>query len=104
MQDIIKIPTAEKMQKYPWGVTVVSLFAVCIMLLYIILRKPDCNQDELKRLTKENQQYKANQDALTNALLISRGINIQLGIEKKELDSTITQTLGPRAKKVLKDQ
>jgi len=49
----------------------------------------------------EVQQYKANQDALTNALLVSRGINIQQAIEKKVLDSTIRQKLGDKAKQII---
>ncbi|KEQ31174.1 hypothetical protein N180_02700 [Pedobacter antarcticus 4BY] len=96
----LKIPTAEKMNKYPWAVTSVSLFSVCVFLLILLLDKPDC-EDEVKRLRFENTQYRSDKDALTNALLISRGINIQQAIEKKEMDSTIRQKLATKANKVI---
>ena len=44
--DRIKIPTPEKMQKYPWGVTVVTLIAMVVMLLYTVLKKSDCEECE----------------------------------------------------------
>jgi hypothetical protein len=81
----IKIPTPEKMQKYPWGVTVVSLFAVVILLLYTVLKKNDCSECE--------QRYEAERsknDILTNALLVKNGIIFKQAVEAEKKDSITT--------------
>ena len=102
----IKIPSPEKMQKYPWATTVVSLFAVCVLLLYFILKKPneDGCEDEKKQLRIELTQARADKDALTTALLVKNGIILQQAQDKKELDSTIRTTVGTKAKKILKEE
>lgn len=92
----IKIPTPEKMQKYPWGVTVVSLFAVVIMLLYVVLHPKDCEECEQRYKSERNKN-----DILTTALLIKNGIILQQAVEAKVKDSTITKKLN-KSKEIVK--
>ena len=92
----IKIPTAEKMQKYPWGVTVVSLFAVVVLLLYVVLKKNDCEECE-----RRWRDERAKNDALNTALLIKNGIIFKQATEAKAKDSTMREKLEVKAKKVI---
>jgi len=92
----INIPTPEKMQKYPWGVTVVSLFAVVVLLLYQVLHKTDCDECEQRYRSERSKN-----DILTTALLIKNGIILQQAVEAKEKDSTITRKLN-KSKEIVK--
>lgn len=80
----INIPTPEKMQKYPWGVTVVSLFAVVVLLLYQVLHKTDCSECEQRYRSERSKN-----DILTTALLIKNGIILQQAVEAKQKDSIV---------------
>ena len=95
----IKVPTPEKMQKYPWGVTVVTLIAMVVMLLYTVLKKSDCEECE-----KRYQAERSKNDILTTALLIKNGIIFKQASEAKEKDSTIYKKLGDKAKKIVGDK
>ncbi len=95
--DRIKIPTPEKMQKYPWGVTVVTLIAMVIMLLYTVLRKSDCEECEQRYQSERNKN-----DILTTALLIKNGIILKQAVEAKEKDSTTYKKLN-KSKKIVKE-
>ena len=95
----VKIPTPEKMQKYPWGVTVVSLFAVVVMLLYIVLKKNDCEECE-----RRWRDERAKNDALNTALLIKNGIIYKQATEAKEKDSSLRDKLEVKSKKVIRYQ
>lgn len=95
----IKIPTPEKMQKYPWGVTVVSLFAVVVLLLYVILKKEDCSECE--------QRYEAERsknDLLTTSLLIKNGIIFKQEVEAAKKDSITTKKLNKSKEIVTKEK
>lgn len=94
----VKIPTAEKMQKYPWGVTVVSLFACVVLLLYTVLKKGDCEECE-----KRYEAERSKNDVLTTALLIKNGIILKQEIKAKEKDSTINEKLN-KSKNIVKDK
>jgi len=99
MQDLPKAPFSfQQFVKYP-------VYGICFLLIMYFIYKEfvetNAYKTENARLRLEVQQYKANQDALTNALLVSRGINIQQAIEKKVLDSTIRQKLGDKAKQII---
>lgn len=94
----IKIPTPEKMQKYPWGVTVVSLFAVVVMLLYVVLKKNDCAECESRY-----QAERSKNDILTTALLIKNGIILQQEVKANKKDSTINEKLN-KSKDIVKDK
>lgn len=94
----VKIPTAEKMQKYPWGVTVVSLFAVVVLLLYTVLKKSDCEDCERRYETERSKN-----DILTNALLIKNGIIFKQAIEAEKKDSITTKKLN-KSKDIVKEQ
>lgn len=94
----IKIPTAEKMQKYPWGVTVVSLFAVVVLLLYTVLKKSDCEDCERRYETERSKN-----DILTNALLIKNGIIFKQAVEAEKKDSITTKKLN-KSKDIVKSQ
>jgi hypothetical protein len=99
MNNLPKAPfTFNQFVKYP-------VYGVCFLLiLYFVYKEfveTNAYKTENARLRIEVQVYKANQDALTNALLISKGINIQQAIEKKVLDSTIREKLGNKAKQII---
>lgn len=94
----VKIPTAEKMQKYPWGVTVVSLFAVVVLLLYTVLKKSDCEDCERRYETERSKN-----DILTNALLIKNGIIFKQAVEAEKKDSITTKKLN-KSKDIVKEQ
>ncbi|WP_448104750.1 hypothetical protein [Pedobacter panaciterrae] len=99
MQDLPKVPFSfQQFVKYP-------VYGICFLLIIYFVYKEfvetNAYKTENARLRLEVQQYKASQDALTNALLISRGINIQQAIEKKVLDSTIREKLGDKAKQII---
>jgi len=99
MQELPKAPFSfQQFVKYP-------VYGICFLLIIYFVYKEFVESNAYKtenaRLRIENQQYKASQDALTNALLISRGINIQQAIEKKVLDSTIREKLGDKAKQII---
>jgi|GEM_PF-4255112 len=95
----IKIPTPEKMQKYPWGVTVVTLIAMVVMLLYTVLKKDDCQECE-----QRYQAERSKNDILTTALLIKNGIIFKQATEAKEKDSTLREKLEDRSKNIIKDK
>jgi hypothetical protein len=95
----IKIPTPEKMQKYPWGVTVVSLFAVVVLLLYTVLKKSDCEECE-----KRYEAERSKNDLLTTALLIKNGIILQQEVKANKKDSTINEKLNKSKDIVVKDK
>jgi len=95
----IKIPTAEKMQKYPWGVTVVSLFAVVVLLLYTVLKKNDCEECE-----RRYEAERTKNDVLTTALLIKNGIILQQEVKANKKDSTINEKLNKSKDIVVKDK
>jgi len=67
----IKIPTPEKMQRYPWGATTGILFAACIMLVGIIVKRPACDSDDWK---KAYQSEREKNDKLTTSLLVANGV------------------------------
>lgn len=94
----IKVPTPEKMQKYPWGVTVVSLFACVVLLLYTVLKKSDCEDCERRYETERTKN-----DVLTTALLIKNGIILNQEIKAKEKDSTIKEKLN-KSTDIVKDK
>lgn len=71
----IRIPTPEKMQKYPWQTTTVSLFSVCALLLYIIINRPACDSDDWKKAYKEERQKN---DWYTKSLMVKDGMNQKL--------------------------
>lgn len=66
----IKIPTPEKMQKYPWATTTVSLFAVCVFLLYLLVNRPKCDNDWKKAYQEEREKN----DKLTTSLLVTNRV------------------------------
>jgi len=59
---------------------------------------------EKKQLRIELTQARADKDALTTALLVKNGIILQQAQDKKELDSTIRNKVGQKAKKILKEE
>lgn len=65
----VRIPTPEKMQKYPWGATTGILFATCILLVGIIVKRPACDSDDWK---KAYQEERAKNDKLTTALIVQK--------------------------------
>ena len=65
----IKIPTPEKMQKFPWATSVVTLFAVCIFLLYLVVKKPACDEESWKLAYQEER---SKNDKLTTALIVQK--------------------------------
>lgn len=87
--------------RYPLHVVVYLLLTYFVFKEFTRGSECDDLREEIKHYKGENAQYKANQDALTNALLISQGINIKQAIEKKELDSTIREQLGEKAKRII---
>ncbi len=90
----IKIPSPEKMQKYPWATTAVSLFAVCALLLGVILKKPDgCEADKIL-LREENALLRTQKDDLVQALLVKNGIIDEI---KKSTDSLVREKIGTEA-------
>ncbi len=97
--DRIKIPTPEKMQKYPWGVTVVTLIAMVVMLLYTVLKKSDCEECESRY-----QAERSKNDILTTALLIKNGIILQQEVKANKKDSTINEKLNKSKDIVKKDK
>jgi len=98
----INIPTPEKMHKYPWATTSVSLFAVCVLLIIFLLKKPDnCESEEWKEAYNSER---TKNDVLTTALLIKNGVIFKQEQDKRELDSTIRQKIGERAKKIIGDK
>lgn len=67
----VRIPTPEKMQKYPWGATTGILFAACILLVGIIVKRPACDSDDWK---KAYQAEREKNDKLTTSLLVTTGV------------------------------
>lgn len=67
----VRIPTPEKMQKYPWGATTGILFATCILLVGIIVKRPACDSDDWK---KAYQAEREKNDKLTTSLLVTTGV------------------------------
>jgi len=98
MIEKIKIPTPEKMQKYPWGVTVVSLFAVVVLLLYTVLKKSDCEECE-----KRYEAERSKNDILNTSLLIKNGIILNQAVEAEKKDSITTKKLN-KSKDIVKEQ
>jgi hypothetical protein len=96
MQQTIKIPSAEKMQKYPWGVTVVSLFAVVVLLLYTVLKKGDCEDCE-----RRYEAERSKNDMLTTSLLIKNGIIYKQAVDAVKKDSITTIKLN-KSKEIVK--
>lgn len=82
----IRIPTPEKMQKYPWGATTGILFAACILLVGIIVKRPACDSDDWK---KAYQAEREKNDKLTTSLLVTTGVIEKL---KSIKDSTANDT------------
>ncbi len=70
-----RIPTPEKMQKYPWGATVVILFSVCLVLVGIIVKRPACDSDDWKKAYQEERQKN---DWYTKSLMVKDGMNQKL--------------------------
>lgn len=65
----VRIPTPEKMQKYPWGATVGILFSVCLVLVGIIVKRPACDSDDWKKAYQEEREKN---DKLTTALIVQK--------------------------------
>lgn len=82
----VRIPTPEKMQKYPWGATVGILFSVCLVLVGIIVKRPACDSDDWK---KAYQAEREKNDKLTTSLLVTTGVIEKL---KSIKDSTSNNT------------
>ncbi|WP_129714673.1 hypothetical protein [Pedobacter sp. SYP-B3415] len=97
----IKIPTPEKMQKYPWATTAVVLFSVCVFLTFKLLQKPVGCETEVKVWRDLYLQEKGNSDKLRDAIYVKNGVIYQQEVEKKKLDSTIRQKLGEKAKRIV---
>lgn len=87
--------------RYPLHAVVYLLLTYFVFKEFTRGRECDDLRTENQYLKGENAQYKADQSALTNALLVSQGINIKQAIEKKELDSTIREKIGEKAKKII---
>lgn len=62
----------------------------------------NCEAEKVE-LRKELAQSRAEKDQLVTALLIKNGIIFQQEQDKKALDSTIRNTLGPKVKKLIKE-
>jgi len=96
--EAIKIPSGKEFQKYPWGVTVVSLFAVVVLLLYTVLKKSDCEECE-----KRYEAERSKNDILTTSLLIKNGIIFKQAVEAEKKDSITTIKLN-KSKEIVKEQ
>lgn len=88
-----------------------ALVVVVSLLWYFVgMVKDSSNQvnknceAEKVELRRELVQVRAEKDQLTTALLIKNGIIYQQEQDKKELDSTIRNTLGPKLKRIIKEK
>lgn len=89
----------------------VYMLMVAVALLSFFVYKYGMSTDQVNanceaektELRRENAQYSADKDALTTALLVSKGIVLQQAQEQKELDSTATKKLRPKAKQIIKE-
>lgn len=63
----------------------------------------NCEAEKVE-LRRELVQVRAEKDQLTTALLIKNGIIYKQEQDKKELDSTIRNTVGQKAKKIIKEK
>lgn len=84
--------------KYP-------VYAVCfILIIYFMykefIQKDSCSEDN-RYLKQELSKARREKDDLTTALLIKNGIIFKQELEKKELDSTLRQKVGVKAKSII---
>jgi len=66
----VRIPTPEKMQKYPWGATVAILFSACLVLVGIIVNRP--NDADKWRAAFEVEREKT--DRYVTAMIVKNSI------------------------------
>lgn len=80
----VRIPTPEKMQKYPWGATVGVLFSLCLVLVGIIVRRPACDAEDWKKAYQEEREKN---DKLTTALIVQKYAIEELRSNKDTLNT-----------------
>jgi len=90
---------------------VTYMLMVALSLMWFFVYRFGASSDQVNKnceaekteLRRENAQYRADKDALTTALLVSKGIVLQQAQEQKELDSTANKKLRPKAKQIIKE-
>lgn len=65
----IRVPSPERIQKYPWGAITFILFSVSIVLVIALVNRPRCDSDDWK---KAYQEERDKNDKLTTALIVQK--------------------------------
>lgn len=65
----IRVPSPERIQKYPWGAITFILFSVSIVLVIALVNRPKCDSDDWKKAYYEEREKN---DKLTTALIVQK--------------------------------
>lgn len=65
----IRVPSPEKIERYPWGAITFILFCVCIALVFALINRPKCDSGDWKKAYYEEREKN---DKLTTALIVQK--------------------------------
>lgn len=65
----IRVPSPEKIERYPWGAITFILFCVCTALVFALINRPKCDSADWKKAYYEEREKN---DKLTTALIVQK--------------------------------
>jgi len=82
----MRVPSPERIQKYPWGAVTFVLFSVCIALVFALINRPKCDSDDWKKAYQEEREKN---DKLTTSLLVTNKVIERIKSTKDSTSNTL---------------